>query len=141
MPDGSHIQRPVYNPMITYQQTLPYKLKLTANVGWWSGGVNSAYSYMKPSIAFFWNNIRVQRYFLSDDRLAIGLSIQNPFGPYKREYTSVTQTPDYYSEYSPTHPHNFSVGLTLSYRFGSLKASVKKTATSIENDDLQGRKN
>ena len=30
--------------------------------------------------------------------------------------------------------------LSLSYRFGSLNTSVKKTAKSISNDDLVGRK-
>ena len=33
-----------------------------------------------------------------------------------------------------------TAGLTVSYRFGSLNAQVKKTAKSIENDDLIGRK-
>ena len=31
-------------------------------------------------------------------------------------------------------------GLRISYRFGSLNTTVKKTAASISNDDLQGRK-
>ncbi len=30
--------------------------------------------------------------------------------------------------------------MSINFRFGSLNASVKKTATSINNDDLQGRK-
>ncbi|MDE5556038.1 MAG: outer membrane beta-barrel family protein, partial [Muribaculaceae bacterium] len=141
MPDGTKQKRPVYNPALTYQQTLPYKIKLSVNVGWWSGGTNSAYSYMKPSWAYFWNSFRLQRFFLNDDRLSIGINFQNPFGPYKRKPTSITESPDYHSEYTSCHAHNFSVGLTASYRFGSLKASVKKTAASIENDDLQGRKN
>ncbi len=141
LPDGTQLSRPVYNPVLSYQQTLPYRIRLSANVGWWSGSINNAYSYMKPSMAYFWNSFRLQRYFLTDDRLSIGLSIQNPFGPYKRKSTSITSSPDYYSEYTSCHPHNFSVGLTASFRFGSLKASVKKTAASIENDDLQGRKN
>lgn len=141
MPNGTHQKRPIYNPVLSYQQTLPYKIRLSANIGWWSGGVNSAYSYMKPTMAYFWNNIRLQRFFLKDDRLSVGITLQNPFGPYKRKSTTITNSPDYHSQYNSCYAHNFSVGLTASYRFGSLKASVKKTAVSIENDDLQGRKN
>lgn len=141
MPDGTKLTRPVYNPTLTYQQTLPWRLRLTANVGWWSGGTSSAYSYMKPSLAYFWNSFRIQRYFLSDDRLSVGLSLQNPFGPYKRNTTTITTSSGYNSEVRSCYAHNFTVGLTASFRFGSLNASVKKTASSINNDDLQGRKN
>lgn len=141
MPDGTSLTRPVYNPTFTWQQTLPFRMKFTANIGWWSGSVSGAYSYMKPSMAYFWNNFRLQRFFLSEDRLSIGLGLNNPFGPYKRKSTTVTASPGYYSEHKSCSPHNFSICLTASYRFGSLNASVKKTATSISNDDLQGRKN
>lgn len=141
MPEGIRQKRPVYNPSITYQQTLPFRIRLSVNIGWWSGSVNSAYSYLKPTMAYFWNNFRIQRYFLSDDKLSVAISLQQPFGPYKQKSTTITDSPDYYSEYNSCHPHNFTFGLTINYRFGSLKASVKKTAASIENDDLQGRKN
>lgn len=141
MPDGTELERPVYNPSVTLQQKLPWRMRLIANIGWWSGSVNSAYTYMKPTIAYFWNNLRLQRFFMSEDRLTVGLGLQNPFGPYNRKTISLTRTPDYYCEYTSCSPHNFSVSLSVSYRFGSLKASVKKTAASIENDDLQGRKN
>ena len=33
------------------------------------------------------------------------------------------------------------ISLGISWRFGNLRAQVKKTEKSISNDDLQGRKN
>ncbi len=142
MPDGTSLSRPQYNPWVSLNQKLPWRMQLTANVGWWSGGINNdAYTYFDPGFAFFWNNFSVRKFFLSDDRLAIGVGLSNPFGPYSRKGRIITRTPDYYSLSESVSSHNFSVTFRASYRFGSLKASVKKTAASIENDDLQGRKN
>lgn len=141
MPDGSRLSRPTYNPWLSVNQKLPWHMRLTGNVGWWSGGIYNSYTYGRPGIAYFWNNFRVQKFFLKDDRLSLGVGLSNPFGPYKRKDLIVTSTPDYYSETQSCYAHNFAVTFSVSFRFGSMKASVKKTAASIENDDLQGRKN
>lgn len=141
MPDGSRLSRPTYNPWISVNQKLPWHMRITGNVGWWSGGIYSSYVYGRPGIAYLWNNFRLQKFFLDEDRLSIGAGLSNPFGPYKRKDLVITSSPEYYSESSSCYAHNFAVTFSVSYRFGSLKASVKKTAATIENDDLQGRKN
>lgn len=38
-----------------------------------------------------------------------------------------------------TNLHNQAVSITVSYRFGSLNARVRKTNARISNDDLQGQ--
>ena len=43
-----------------------------------------------------------------------------------------------YTGNTVSHWVNRSIGINVSYRFGSLKARVKKTNTTIENDDLVG---
>lgn len=141
MPDGTSLSRPQYNPWISINQKLPWRMRVTANIGWWSGGLNNAYTYFDPGFAYFWNNFRLQRFFLDNDRLAIGVGLSNPFGPYCRKDKTITRSPGYYSVSEDRFDHNFAVSFSVNYRFGSLKASVKKTAASIENDDLQGRKN
>lgn len=141
MPDGTRLSRPQYNPWISVNQKLPWRMRVTANIGWWSGGLNNAYTYFDPGFAYFWNNFRLQRFFLDNDRLAIGVGLSNPFGPYCRKDKTITRSPGYYAISENRFDHNFAVSFSVNYRFGSLKASVKKTAASIENDDLQGRKN
>ena len=46
---------------------------------------------------------------------------------------------DYIGNNSVDGP-NWNLQFGVSYRFGSLKASVKKTAKQVSNDDLMGRK-
>lgn len=64
----------------------------------------------------------------------------NLFGPGSSEYRSMTYNPGYYSEYVSMSNNRRYVGLSVNFRFGSLNVQVKKTASSISNDDLSGRK-
>ncbi len=52
----------------------------------------------------------------------------------------MTYNPGYYSEYVSMSNNRRYVGLSVNFRFGSLNVQVKKTASSISNDDLSGRK-
>ncbi|MDE5625040.1 MAG: hypothetical protein K2I61_01830, partial [Muribaculaceae bacterium] len=74
-------------------------------------------------------------------RLTVTLAASNFAGPTHQDYRLPPTTPASLSEYkgfgSDTRR---SVSLRVAFRFGSLNASVKKTAASITNDDLQGRK-
>ncbi len=140
MPDGSKVNRPMYNPDLRISQKLPFRMRLFANIGWWSGGVINAYSYTRPGISFFWNVFTIQKSFLSDDRLSASFRLTNPFGPYKRTDKTITNSTDYNSVTEPCFSRNFTFGFALSYRFGALKTSVKKHASTINNDDLESRK-
>ena len=95
---------------------------------------------MKTSGKSVGYSISLSRKFLKDDKLTVRLNANNLFGPASREFRQVIHNPSYYSE-SATYSNNSRYfGLSLNFRFGSLNAQVKKTAVSISNDDLQGRK-
>jgi hypothetical protein len=59
------------------------------------------------------------------------------FSPLHMNYTSYTDRGDYVGK-SKSRWVSRLFTLSVSYRFGSLKASVKKTGTTIENSDMEG---
>lgn len=56
------------------------------------------------------------------------------------KFRSHTSGAGYVAEQTTTMHNCANVGVQLSVRFGSFKGSVRKTGTSISNDDLVGRK-
>ena len=131
-----------YNIFTRIRQQLPWNLAIT---GYLSYGERtpSLYSHQTNSFgdnAFY--GFDLQRSFLKEKRLNVRIAIMNPFGKNKRLYESIPVNTGYsgYSRY-----YNFNSAnrfeISVGYRFGSLNAQVKKTAKSISNDDLEGRKN
>lgn len=120
-------------------QKLPWKLTLRGYGFWWSGD-NSLYSYSRNNLKYFEYGISFSRTFLKEDRMSVNLSVHNPFGPYTKHYRTYGINSDFLSRSVSTMHNKFDIGFNISYRFGSLQASVKKTAASINNDDLQGGK-
>lgn len=131
-----------WNPYLRVVQKLPWKLDLTGSGYYWSGSQSSPYSRFKmldgSGLGY---SVSLTKKLLKDDRLTITLSANNFAGPVRQTFGSYTTTPTSYSEYiswgNDTRRH---VSLRVSFRFGSLNATVKKTASSITNDDLQPRK-
>ena len=116
-------------------QYLPWKLQASAYVGMWCGGISSVYGH-SGSINF--HGLSLQRSFLKEDRLTVQLMAANPFTnamTYK-SYTTQGDVTGWSSSENRRWSRQFV--LTVSYRFGSLKTSVKKTSKTIENDDLIG---
>ena len=60
--------------------------------------------------------------------------------PDNSEAKTTTVNGDYVGYSRSLQFNRQSVGLNISYRFGSLNAQVKKTTKAIANDDLIGRK-
>lgn len=117
-------------------QELPWKLKLELAGGRNDRGINGLYGHSKATYFYY---PTLQRSFLKQDRLTVRAYIFNPIGRKYTEYKSYTTNGDYTSrDVSRSYERNF--GINVSYRFGSLNASVKKTNKSIENSDLIGRK-
>lgn len=122
-------------------QELPWAVHAEAFL-WYSGGwLNSVYGYSDSN---FLNNayygISLSREFLKDKRLSVRAGISNPFGQhYPKRYQYMTQG-SYRQTAWDCRYSGPRVTLAVSYRFGSLQAQVKKTAASIKNDDLVGRK-
>ena len=115
-------------------QLLPWKLRLTAYVyGEMGHSVNNVYSYSRS-----WNRYgcSLQRSFLNEDRLTVRISANDLFRKY-RHYTGCTTQGDILG-YSDSANRASMINFSISYRFGKLKASVKKTETTIDNSDVVG---
>ena len=115
-------------------QQLPWKLRLTANVGEWTGGADDLYQQGKTS---WFYGFGLQRSFLKEDRLTVRINAQRPFsGKYSHYENDYVQ-----GDYTGHQKFAFSArsfGISISYRFGSLRAQVKKTAATIDNNDVVG---
>ncbi len=122
-------------------QRLPWKLRASASLSYWSGWVSDVYSSgSRHGCDAFDHYLTLDRSFLKNDRLTVAIQADNPFGP----YTYVTRQ---YSRNSGLDGVSRVIGyrnsaftLKVALRFGSLNAQVKKTDKSIDNDDLVGRK-
>ena len=118
-----------------FNQQLPWKLRLSASVGEWSGGIDGLYGYRTG--AWFYN-LGLQRSFLKEDRLTVRLSADN-FCNSSKYNTMKSYTTQ--GDYTGTNNMKFIMRgfrLSISYRFGSLKAHVKRTDKTIENNDMVG---
>ncbi len=80
----------------------------------------------------------LKRNFLDQDRLTLSLTWMN-VGKAHPCYKVETFNGSYTGMYEMTRDHGQALVIGISYRFGSLKASVNKVKNRITNDDLQGQ--
>ena len=115
-------------------QFLPWKLQLSGFAGMWGGGINDLYGRMGT---VFFHGFSLQRSFLKEDRLTVQLQAIVPFSG---KYMSMKQymTQGDVTGWTRYEQEARRFGINISYRFGSLKSSVKKSSKTIENDDLIG---
>ena len=78
----------------------------------------------------------LQRSFLKDDRLTVRIAANAPFNKYWSSEAETVNGNFRDVQQSWNRARCFTIALT--YRFGSLKANVKKTEHSIDNDDVVG---
>ena len=131
-----------WGAMARLTQQLPWKLRLEIAGGRNSGNVNNVYSYTEHVTNYGWNYyLSLQRSFLKEDRLTVGIFALNPIGQSSQTSRQYYINGDY-TGYSDTKMMNIGkMGmLRIAYRFGSINAQVKKTSKSISNDDIIGRK-
>jgi hypothetical protein len=113
------------------QHTLPWELRLSLNVF----GSTPPTSLQGRHNGFYDYSLALNRSFINK-RLTISAFAGNFFKKYQT-YTNETFDEAFTmksSNYSP----NRRFGVSISYRIGELKASVKKAARSINNDDEKG---
>ncbi len=134
--DGLMIEneRWAFNFFARASQELPWKLRLSVMGGRNGGGIWNLYSYSKPN---YFYTLGLQRSFLKDDRLTVQLYAMNPFLSKYMKAKSITRYGDY-TGWEVGHYPQRMFQVAVSFRFGSLKASVKKTRTTINNDDVVG---
>lgn len=87
----------------------------------------------KQSAHYFYG-LSVNKNFL-DKKLNIRLSCQTPFQK-NMKYTNTTTDPMFYSKSTNYFPSR-EIRLSVSYRFGTLKDSIKKVRRGISNDDTK----
>jgi hypothetical protein len=84
----------------------------------------------------YYYGIGASRAFLKDDALNISVNAGN-FLPTHRT-NGYTQSDETVRFTSHNRYSQWNVGLNISYKFGGLKASVKKTAANIEKESNDG---
>ena len=115
-------------------QKLPWKLVFNASIFGNAGhSPNNVYGYSRSWHSY---TMSVQRSFLDDDRLTVRLWTRNPFKSH--HITESVRNQGDYLENRIDRRAGRMFALSVSYRFGKLKASVKKTNSTIENDDIVG---
>ena len=116
-------------------QQLPWKLRFAATLSGRSGGVDGLYGHYTGTMYY---NFSLQRSFLKDDRLTVYLGTANLFNSSKYNKITMYTTHGDYTGRDRAWQFMREFRLTVTYRFGSLKAGVKKTNKTIENNDLVG---
>lgn len=122
-----------YNGWLQVKQKLPWKLTCEAS-GWLTNnGATSLYQISKKP--FVGSSFALRRDFLKENRLSVALT-----GTLHTKLVQSTETVQGDSRgWTKTYMNNNKdVQLSVSYRFGSLRTSVKKTAKKIDNDDQIG---
>ncbi len=116
-------------------QSLPWNLKLGLDGGVSSKGV----SLQGRGNAFYFYMLNLKRSFLKEDRLTVTLAANNFFNRYIR-VSNRTESSQFCTQVR-TRVQLMQFAVSVSYRLGSLKESVKKVDRSISNDDvLSGKK-
>ena len=118
-----------------WEQKIPWKLTLTTSIGGEYG--NRVYDpYAIEGHWFYYDFTLTRRFF--KDKLTVSISAESPFINERSTTYRIVQGDYTGYERAVMKPQCFKIG--LSWKFGKLRASVKKAARSIENDDLVGSK-
>lgn len=122
------------------QQRLPWELTLSLGLNYFMGWCNSPYSYMDSPASNISYSLQLKRSFLKNKTLDVSISAADIGMPARKQnsYTLNNGTTGYAQNIMDNRA---AVSIGISWRFGNLRAQVKKTASTIKNDDLQGRKN
>lgn len=110
-------------------QTLPGAVKLRLN----GGGGNGRLSLQGKSSGFYFYGLNLSRSFLRDDRLTLSLQARNFLTRWNsRTNERLSET---FRSYTSSRDDRMSFGLNVSWKFGSLKAEVKRARRALESDD------
>ena len=122
------------NYYVNLSQKLPWKLLLyLSSYGKIGRSPSNIYTMQHSYFGYY---ASLQRSFLKNDRLTVRIAANAPFNKY---WSSKAETVNGdYRDFQQSWNRARSFTLSVSYRFGSLKASVKKTEHSIDNDDVVG---
>ena len=122
------------NYYVNLSQKLPWKLLLyLSSYGKIGRSPSDVYTMQHFYFGYY---ASLQRSFLKADRLTVRIAANAPFNKY---WSSEAETVNgNYHDFQQSWNRARSFTIAVTYRFGSLKASVKKTEHSIDNDDVVG---
>lgn len=122
------------NMNANYGWTMPCKLRLDAWGGYWS-----PYHSLQYNGAWgYYYGLSLSRSFLKQDALTVSVNASDLFPVWQTQNsTSKTETT---LTRSSSRYSRWSAGLSVSFRFGSLKSDVKRTKVRISNDDVNESK-
>ena len=122
------------NIYVNLSQKLPWRLQLSLSA-YGKIGHNPVNVYYQQH-SWYGYYASLQRSFLKDDRLTVRIMTNDPFNRYTK-YADEAVNGDF-RDLGTSYNRGRQFAISVSYRFGSLKASVKKAEHSIENDDVVG---
>ena len=122
------------NYYVNLSQKLPWKLLLyLSSYGKIGRSPLDVYTMQHSYFGYY---ASLQRSFLKDDRFTVRIATNAPFNKY---WISKAETVNgEYRDFQQSWNRARSFTIAITYRFGSLKANVKKTEHSIDNDDVVG---
>lgn len=110
----------------------PCKIRLSGWAGYWSPWQD----LQSKGQSGYYYGLGISRSFLKEDALTVGMNVNTLF-PIYRENTYTQRSATVETRNTFRYPQWY-FGASVSYRFGGLKAQVKKTAASIEADSEAG---
>lgn len=118
-----------YSVSTNFTYTMPVKVRLSGYAGVYSPWFSLQY---KGNTTGYYYGLGCSRSWLKDDALTLQLSVSNLL-PLKRTNSS-TQKSESVRVHSRQTSQGWNVGLSVSYKFGGLKASMKQTAANVEKE-------
>lgn len=113
-----------------FNYSLPWNLSVSGYGGFSTRSKNSL-GWMG---GFRYYGLSITRKFLPEDRLSVSINGNN-FASSHMTFKNGTESDNLLSKATMKMP-GWSVGISVSYTLGSLKSGIKKTASSIVNDDV-----
>ncbi|MDE5837761.1 MAG: outer membrane beta-barrel family protein, partial [Paramuribaculum sp.] len=126
------------NLYFRFTQRLPWAVNLSAFVSYYSGNPGLYSIFKAVGASKIGHGLSLQKNLLKENRLALQLSVSNPFGPTRSKYSSYMINVPYSSNSYSITSNNRSVSVRISYRFGKLNSQVKKVRSASSNDLIGG---
>lgn len=122
------------------QQRLPKDFTLTLGLNYFSGFCSSPYQYFSNPLSTMGYSLSLKKSFLKNKTLDVNLTASN-IGLKDRKTNGYVINGGVSGFNQSVMLNRQSVSIGVNWRFGNLRAQVKKTSSTIKNDDLEGRKN
>lgn len=115
-----------------YSYTTPFKMRVSAYGGYGTGWID----LQGKGSSYYYYGLGLNRSFLKNDALTLSINASNILPVSRR--SSYSQTGTGINLRSNNWYKQWNVGLSISFRFGELKAEVKQTAASVEKEQSSG---